>query len=202
MFYFDYGVVVFWGFTSKHTEQLVMHKVVEAVMSDPLDDEEVEIDEVSRARGEAVDGSCACGPQRLPDALAGAACCEICDRHVRPQFEYHYSGTERPNMKNDVVTLSLTMAGDPKVKLSIAHALAQVRAAHARIRTCPAWRNARPRVLHVSARSPPSFACTRSACPFWRQRRSICQRSSLRQARLRYSCAMAPCGRGQSRVPL
>lgn len=85
VFYFDYGVVVFWGFTSKHTEQLVMHKVVEAVMSDPLDDEEVEIDE----------------------------------------FEYHYSGTERPNMKNDVVTLSLTMAGDPKVKLSIAHALAQ-----------------------------------------------------------------------------
>jgi len=85
IFYFDYGVVVFWGFQNKHTEELVMMRVVEPVMGDPLDKNEVEVDE----------------------------------------FEYQYSGTERPNMKNDIVTLSLGMAGDSSVMLSIAHAMAQ-----------------------------------------------------------------------------
>lgn len=34
---------------------------------------------------------------------------------------------ERPNIQNDLVTLNHKMAGDPLIKLSIAHALAQAR---------------------------------------------------------------------------
>lgn len=41
------------------------------------------------------------------------------------EFEYHYSAHEKPNIQNDVVTLNHKMAGDPLIKVAIAHALAQ-----------------------------------------------------------------------------
>ncbi|CAG9460467.1 unnamed protein product [Pedinophyceae sp. YPF-701] len=84
VFYFDYGVVVFWGLV--HEEEMeILDRVVRPNSIDPLLSKDIEVDE----------------------------------------FEYVYSVTERPKVQNDVITLSVSMAGDATVKISIAHALAQ-----------------------------------------------------------------------------